>query len=110
MESSLSSVQSLVAKVRKELFSGQDVLCAFVSPSAYETAWLAMVPDTKKYNQPMFNSCLAWVLNNQKEGGFWGEHYGEGVPTVDTLPATLACMVVLRTWNVGEENIRKGSN
>lgn len=116
MESSLSTIQSLVDQVKKELFSHPDNnnnnVYALVSASAYDTAWLAMVPDSQEPNQPMFQCCLSWVLNNQKEGGFWGEQVNEGdiigLPTLDALTATLACMVALRTWNLGEDNIRKG--
>lgn len=113
MESSLSSIQSLVEQVKKELFSYSHDnnnynynVYAFVSASAYETAWLAMVPDTQEPKQPMFKCCLSWVLNNQKEGGYWGgEQMNIGLPT---LTATLACILALRTWNFGEDNITKG--
>lgn len=119
-----SSIQSLVEQVKKELFSSShdsknnSNVYAFVSASAYETAWLAMVPDTQEPSQPMFKCCLSWVLRNQK-GGYWGlEHMNDveegdtniGLPTLDALTATLACVVALRTWNLGEDNIRKGRN
>lgn len=113
--SSLSSLQSLVAQVKKELFSSADHqdninVYNFVTPSAYETAWLSMIPHDAHTQKPMFKSCLEWVLNNQKEGGFWGELNHDGFPTIDTLPATLACLVALKTWNVGEQHIIKGTN
>ncbi|XP_022847589.1 S-linalool synthase-like [Olea europaea var. sylvestris] len=108
MEPSKPSIQSLVSEIKKEIFSN-DNLHAFVSPSAYDTAWLAMIPaDPSKQNCPMFKNCLNWILENQKEEGFWGETNEDGLPTIDTLPATLACMVALKTWNVGQENIRRG--
>ncbi|KAL3519684.1 hypothetical protein ACH5RR_017833 [Cinchona calisaya] len=107
MKTSLSSIQSLVTEIKKEMFSNQDIY-ALVSPSAYDTAWLAMIPDPTQTKEPMFKTCLDWILNNQNEGGFWGESHSEGRPTIDTLPATLACMVALKTWNLGEENILKG--
>ncbi|CAI9783841.1 unnamed protein product [Fraxinus pennsylvanica] len=108
MEPSKPSIQSLVSDIKKEIFSNDD-LHAFVSPSAYDTAWLAMIPaHPSKQNCPMFKNCLNWILENQKEEGFWGERNEEGLPTIDTLPATLSCMVALKTWNVGQENIEKG--
>ncbi|XP_027160313.1 S-linalool synthase-like [Coffea eugenioides] len=107
MKSSLSSILSLVAEVKKGMFSNQDIY-TLITPSAYDTAWLAMIPDPTNSTQPMFNSCLDWILNNQNEAGFWGESHAEGRPTIDTLPATLACLVALKTWNVGEGNIGKG--
>ena len=109
MKSSLSSILSLVAEVKKGMCSNQDIY-TLITPSAYDTAWLAMIPDPTNSKQPMFNSCLDWILNNQNEAGFWGESHAEGRPTIDTLPATLACLVALRTWNVGEGNIGKGSD
>lgn len=107
MKSSLSSILSLVAGIKKEMFSDQDIY-TLVTPSAYDTAWLAMVPDPTNSKQPMFKSCLDWILNNQNEAGFWGESHADGRPTIDTLPATLACLAALKTWNVGEGNIGKG--
>ncbi|KAL2495085.1 geranyllinalool synthase [Forsythia ovata] len=108
MEPSKSSIQSLVSEIKEEIFSN-DNLHPFVSSSAYDTAWLAMIPvDPRKQNCPMFKNCLNWILENQNEDGFWGETNYEGLPTIDTLPATLACMVALQTWNVGQENIEKG--
>ncbi|KAI7981277.1 (E,E)-geranyllinalool synthase [Camellia lanceoleosa] len=107
MESSLLSIETLVKKIKKEMFSNFD-LYSFVSKSAYDTAWLAMIPNTQHCDHPMFRGCLDWVLRNQKEEGFWGESDSNGVPTIDSLPATLASMVALKKWNVGGTNIKKG--
>ncbi|RVW46283.1 (E,E)-geranyllinalool synthase [Vitis vinifera] len=71
------------------------------------TAWLAMVPGGND-GRPMFGECLNWVVNNQREGGFWGESDGYGNPTIDCLPATLACMLALKTWGVGSGNLERG--
>nr|QIQ55998.1 putative terpene synthase 7 [Eremophila drummondii] len=110
----LLSIQNLVAEVKKEIFSNETSnFAAFVSTSAYDTAWLAMIPDheNKEVQQagPMFKSCLDWVIENQREGGFWGEITdGEGSPTIDALPATLACLLALKTWNKGQRNVQLG--
>ncbi|XP_059660819.1 (E,E)-geranyllinalool synthase-like [Cornus florida] len=77
---------------------------SFVSPSAYDTAWLAMIPDPEQRDCPMFKGCLDWVLDNQRDEGFWGEDQYN----IDTLPTSLACMLVLKTWNVGDKNINLG--
>lgn len=110
--SSLSSIESLVHEIKKELFSNQDNFdTSFTKTSAYDTAWLAMIPcnnQEEEANGPMFESCLNWIFNNQNEQGFWGESNGENFPTIYTLPTTLACMVALKKWNVGESHIRKG--
>ncbi|KAK2644145.1 hypothetical protein Ddye_019340 [Dipteronia dyeriana] len=53
--------------------------------------------------------CLNWVLNNQREQGFWGDcGNGHGRPTIESLPATLACLIVLRRWNSGKPQVEKG--
>ena len=109
MELSQSSIQDLVKKIKQEMFSNADIY-SFVSPSAYDTAWVAMIPDPHQPDHPMFAECLDWVLNSQREEGFWGEFDGHGLPTIDSLPATLASMVALKQWNVGVKNIDRGSH
>ncbi|KAK6149889.1 hypothetical protein DH2020_017414 [Rehmannia glutinosa] len=56
----------------------------------------------------MFKNCLNWIIENQREGGFWGETNEEDLPTIDTLPATLACLLALKKWNVAHQNIERG--
>ncbi|XP_059635069.1 (E,E)-geranyllinalool synthase-like [Cornus florida] len=110
MESSVpTSPQTLVNEIKEDMFSTSSStnsidVYSFVSPSAYDTAWLAMIPDPEQRDCPMFKGCLDWVLDNQRDEGFWGEDQY----TIDTLLATLVCMVVLKTWNVGDKNIKKG--
>nr|UNA06916.1 terpene synthase 4 [Jasminum sambac] len=107
--SKYSSIKSLVSEIKEEYFSS-DNPHAFVPASAYDTAWLAMIPadNARKQNRPMFKNCLNWILENQKSGGFWGEIDEEGFSSIDALPATLVCMVALKTWNIGQKNIEKG--
>ncbi|GLT77211.1 hypothetical protein SLA2020_488190 [Shorea laevis] len=108
MELSRSSIQALVREIKEEMFSDIDPY-TFVSPSAYDTAWLAMIPDPRDpTGRPMFKGCLDWVLNNQREDGFWGECDGHGMPTIDSLPATLACVIALKKWNVGTREVQRG--
>nr|ACO40485.1 terpene synthase [Actinidia deliciosa] len=108
MEPLLFSIQTLVHQVKQEIFSSTFDLYSFVSPSAYDTAWLAMIPHPKQNSCPKFKGCLDWILDNQKEAGYWGECDHDGLPTIDSLPATLACMVALKTWGVSEKHINKG--
>ncbi|WOH12037.1 hypothetical protein DCAR_0831534 [Daucus carota subsp. sativus] len=99
------SIQVLVKEMKQKLFSPQ-LQNSSESPSAYDTAWLAMIPDSNNTKNPMFKSCVQWVLNNQKEGGFWGdEDY-----LIHTLSSTLACILALATWNVGPKNIQLGKS
>ncbi|PWA94009.1 geranyllinalool synthase [Artemisia annua] len=105
MEHSLASIQVLVTKLKSEIFSKQKSghLHSFMPPSAYDTAWLAMIPHPQEHNTPLFKGCLEWLLHNQKEEGYWGD-----LPTIDALPATLACMAALQKWGFGFKNIEKG--
>nr|QWQ79581.1 TPS23 [Juglans sigillata] len=106
--SQYSSIQSQVDKIKEKMFSSTCDPYSFISPSAYDTAWLAMIPDPHQPLQPMFKNCLDWVLYNQNEQGFWGECDAHGMPTINCLPSTLACIVALKKWNTGGESIKKG--
>ncbi|XP_057247379.1 S-linalool synthase-like [Beta vulgaris subsp. vulgaris] len=104
------ATQALVNKINETmLVRAVDNPCSIISHSAYDTAWVAMIGHPKhKYEKPMFGSCLEWILNNQNSEGFWGERDCNGNPTIDSLPATLACMVALKTWSLGHQHIDKG--
>lgn len=106
METYLASIHVLVTKLKEDMFSCKH-LQSFVSPSAYDTAWLAMIPHPVEHDTPLFKSCLQWLVDNQKEEGYWGESIN-GNFAIDALPATIACMVALRKWGLGEKNIQKG--
>ncbi|TXG47338.1 hypothetical protein EZV62_026632 [Acer yangbiense] len=106
-----SLLATLVEEIKKEMFIDINNIdpYSFVSPSAYDTAWLAMVPDSHQPFEPMFKDCLNWVLNNQTEQGFWGDHRdGHGRPTIESLPETLACLIALKRWNSGKPQVEKG--
>ncbi|ERN03390.1 hypothetical protein AMTR_s00003p00255690 [Amborella trichopoda] len=73
------------------------------TPSAYDIAWVAMVP-SEKYGGPlMFPQCLKWIIENQNFGGFWGGEDDCNSPTADCLRATLACIAALKTWGWGRD-------
>ncbi|XP_012448032.1 (E,E)-geranyllinalool synthase isoform X1 [Gossypium raimondii] len=110
MELSKDSIEALVKMMKEETLLDIDSY-SFVSPSAYDTAWLAMVPADSNQPcsmEPMFRVCLDWVLKNQTQEGFWGECDAHGNPTLESLPATLASVIALKKWNVGKENAEKG--
>ncbi|KAI9120593.1 hypothetical protein K1719_007626 [Acacia pycnantha] len=113
MDSTLCCIKSRVQKIKKMMFSPNVDPYSFVSPSAYDTALLAMIPDSCSDDsdqnlKPMFRNCLNWLISNQKEQGFWGECDAFGNPTVDALPATLASIVALKMWNTESLAIEKG--
>nr|XP_043626449.1 ent-kaurene synthase 2, chloroplastic-like [Erigeron canadensis] len=79
-----------------------------LSVSPYDTAWVAMVPSTDSSKSPRFPECLNWLMDNQLDDGSWGLFHQNQPLTKDSLSSTLACIVALKQWNVGEEQINKG--
>ncbi|CAI9103607.1 OLC1v1002124C1 [Oldenlandia corymbosa var. corymbosa] len=85
------------------------------STSAYDTAWVAMVPSREfPAEKPCFPGCLDWVLENQQKDGSWsglqsapGQHKQQ-LLLKDSLLSTLACLLVLRKWRVGEQLLLQG--
>uniref|UniRef100_A0A0D3G080 Ent-kaurene synthase n=1 Tax=Oryza barthii TaxID=65489 RepID=A0A0D3G080_9ORYZ len=79
-----------------------------LSTSSYDTAWVAMVPLRGSRQHPCFPQCVEWILQNQQDDGSWGTRgFGLAV-TRDVLSSTLACVLALKRWNVGQEHIRRG--
>ncbi|KAB2029538.1 hypothetical protein ES319_D05G171000v1 [Gossypium barbadense] len=101
--SKCSNIEALVKQIKEEMLPDIDPY-SFVSASAYDTAWLAMVPADSDQTCPMFKECLEWVVNNQTKEGCWGEC----VDAIDTLSATLACVIAIHKWSIGANNIKRG--
>lgn len=64
-----------------------------------------------------FPQCVDWILRNQRGDGSWGSAPGRdigGEPWSllgkDALSSTMACVLALRTWGVGDEHVGKGSS
>ncbi|KAK6933936.1 Terpene synthase, metal-binding domain [Dillenia turbinata] len=79
-----------------------------LSVSAYDTAWVAMVPTPNSPNAPLFPRCVEWVLENQLHDGSWGRPHGDPFLTKDALSSTLACVLALKRWDMGERHVKKG--
>ncbi|CAM8877053.1 unnamed protein product [Rhodiola kirilowii] len=79
-----------------------------LSVSSYDTAWVAMVPSPTSPNTPCFPQCLNWLLRNQHSDGSWGLNHGDSSFMKDKLSCTLACVLALKRWGVGEEELSKG--
>lgn len=79
-----------------------------LSVSAYDTAWVAMVPSPRFSKAPCFPECLDWIIDNQLPDGSWTLAHHKPSLTKDALLSTLACVLALRRWNVGEEYVKKG--
>ncbi|CAN6329010.1 unnamed protein product [Urochloa humidicola] len=90
-------------------------------PSAYDTAWVAMVPaaaapagstSSSSPPAPRFPQCVDWILRNQRGDGSWGAGAGAaaGEPSIrkDAFSSTMACVLALTTWGVGDEHVARG--
>lgn len=80
-----------------------------LSVSSYDTAWVAMVPSPHYSHAPCFPGCVNWILDNQLYDGSWGLPQHSAPLLKDALSSTLACILALKRWGVGEEQINKGS-
>ncbi|KAJ8775395.1 hypothetical protein K2173_023160 [Erythroxylum novogranatense] len=83
-----------------------------LSASPYDTAWVAMVPSReekkKKQSEPLFPESLDWVMKHQQPDGSWCLDHEHPLLFKDSLSSTLACVLALNKWNVGEQLVNKG--
>ena len=81
-----------------------------ISASAYDTAWVARIPDKKNPEKPMFLQTLDWLIKNQYSDGSWGgqiEYYH------DRIICTLSAIIALSQYNKNgkyQKEIEKGIN
>ncbi|XP_054816541.1 ent-kaur-16-ene synthase, chloroplastic-like isoform X2 [Prosopis cineraria] len=78
------------------------------SVSSYDTAWVAMVPSPTSPQAPMFPQSLNWLIENQQSDGSWGLLDCHELLAKDSLLSTLACVLALKQWGVGEQQINRG--
>ncbi|WCJ18738.1 Ent-kaurene synthase chloroplastic [Euphorbia peplus] len=78
--------------------------------SSYDTAWVAMVPSMEhSRNKPLFPNSLKWVMENQQPDGSWCfDDSNHPWLIKDSLSSTLASVLALKKWNVGQQLIDKG--
>jgi hypothetical protein len=64
----------------------------YVLPVAYDTAWLARIPNLSNANKPAFPGALQWLREQQLPDGSWGclQPYHAQSNTLSTLAAILA--------------------
>jgi len=77
-----------------------------ITPSAYDTAWVARVPAIDDSARPQFPQTVDWILKNQLKDGSWGtqSHF----LLSDRLLATLSCVLALLKWKVGDAQVKQG--
>ncbi|RDY07071.1 hypothetical protein CR513_08858, partial [Mucuna pruriens] len=79
-----------------------------LSVSSYDTAWVAMIPSPASSHTPFFPQCLNWLLDNQLLDGSWGLPGRHPLLMNDALLSTLASILTLKQWGVGEDQINRG--
>ncbi|XP_031283334.1 ent-kaur-16-ene synthase, chloroplastic-like isoform X2 [Pistacia vera] len=79
-----------------------------LSVSSYDTAWVAMVPSPDSPQAPCFPQCINWLLDNQLHDGSWGLPQRPSLLVKDALSCTLASVLALKRWGIGEEEMNKG--
>ncbi|PNY18103.1 ent-kaur-16-ene synthase chloroplastic-like, partial [Trifolium pratense] len=79
-----------------------------LSVSSYDTAFVAMIPSSMSPHAPFFPQCLNWLLDNQLVDGSWGLPDCHPLLKNDSLLSTLACILALKQWGIGEEKMNKG--
>lgn len=66
-----------------------------------------MVPSPYSSGGPCFPGCIEWLLDNQLSDGSWGLPH-HPLLVKDALSSTLASVLALKRWGVGEEQVNKG--
>nr|AEK75338.1 labda-7,13E-dien-15-ol producing bifunctional diterpene synthase [Selaginella moellendorffii] len=93
----------MIEEMRKLLATLDD---GEISPSAYDTAWVARIPSQSNATCPEFPETLEWIAHNQLPDGSWGDR--NHFQIYDRVLSTVSCLVALKTWNLGHDNINKG--
>jgi halimadienyl-diphosphate synthase len=85
----VSRAATLVQLASRLLSSLQD---GSMSETAYDTAWIARVPDPNNRTQRAFPSAIDWLLRHQHADGSWG---GQLEIVHDRVVSTLAAVLAL---------------
>ncbi|GLJ57338.1 hypothetical protein SUGI_1317050 [Cryptomeria japonica] len=96
-------VEKLVREIKEKFNSMED---GEISPSSYDTAWVARVPAIDGSHKPQFPQTLNWIIDNQLRDGSWGD---ESVfLTSDRILSTLACIISLTIWDTSKTHVQRG--
>ncbi|EFJ19706.1 hypothetical protein SELMODRAFT_418910 [Selaginella moellendorffii] len=78
-----------------------------ISPSAYDTAWVARIGSESDSSLPEFPEALEWIISSQLSDGSWG--YDRHLQLYDRVLSTLSCLVTLKLWDIGHSCITQGT-
>ncbi|KAF0933696.1 hypothetical protein E2562_019187 [Oryza meyeriana var. granulata] len=95
--------EALIEQVRSMLSSIED---GAISASAYDTAWVALVPRLDGGEGPQFQAAVRWVIGSQLPDGSWGD--AALFSAYDRVINTLACVVALTKWSLDQDRCNRG--
>ena len=95
---------SQLVEIIRGMFQSMDL--GEISVSAYDTAWVGLVPSLDDPTSPQFPKSLDWIIKNQFPDGSWGNE--DLFLAYDRVCSTLACVVALKTWNIGHDKVQRG--
>ncbi|CAN6305204.1 unnamed protein product [Urochloa humidicola] len=101
-EADETDLQPLIDQVRAMLRSMND---GEISVSAYDTAWVALVPKLGGEG-PQFPATVCWIVDNQLPDGSWGD--SALFSAYDRMINTLACVIALTKWSIEPQKCKKG--
>lgn len=79
-----------------------------MSPAAYDTAWLARIPEENDFTIPAYPEALTWLRENQHPDGSWGS---EIEYVHDRIISTLAAIIALAQWdNTNNDKLHNDEN
>ncbi|CAM0871455.1 unnamed protein product [Alopecurus aequalis] len=102
-EVAMADLLPLIYQVREMLKSMND---GEISISAYDTAWVALVPKLDGGDGPQFPTTIQWIVNNQLPDNSWGD--ATLFSTYDRLMNTLACVIALTKWSLQPDKCKRG--
>lgn len=103
MDDNEKRVEKLILEIKDKFNSMED---GEISPSSYDTAWVARVPAIDGSQQPHFPQTLKWITDNQLSDGSWGED--SIFLASDRILNTLACVISLTIWNTSKTHVQRG--
>uniref|UniRef100_A0ACD5WSR4 Uncharacterized protein n=1 Tax=Avena sativa TaxID=4498 RepID=A0ACD5WSR4_AVESA len=77
-----------------------------ISISAYDTAWVAMVPRLDGGNGPQFPTTIQWIVDNQLPDSSWGDI--SLFSSYDRMMNTLSCVIALTKWSLQPVKCQRG--
>ncbi|XP_052143953.1 ent-copalyl diphosphate synthase 1, chloroplastic isoform X3 [Oryza glaberrima] len=96
-------LQPLVEQVRSMLSSMED---GVITASAYDTAWVALVPRLDGEGGAQFPAAVRWIVGSQLADGSWGDE--ALFSAYDRVINTLACVVALTRWSLHHDQCKQG--